>query len=122
MLKELVEGHGLSIVEDWCDERDRHKHRLIHLAVKSNFVELIKVMVSELGFDPNICRTSDKCTPLHLAIWFNYPEMAMLLISHGADQSLENSYEESCAEEYVKFVKFRECLHAPARAAERHVG
>ena len=79
-LKELVEKHGFGIVENWCDERGKHKHRLAHIAVKSNFMEGVKVMVFDLGFDPNVRRISDKCTPLHLAIWFKQKEMARLLI------------------------------------------
>ena len=59
-------------------------------------MEVLKVMVSELGFDPNVPRTSDKCTPLHLAIWSKYPDMTRLLISLGADQKLENAYGETC--------------------------
>ena len=104
-LEGLVEEHGLSAVENWCDERDKHNHHLIHLAVRKNATQVIKVMVSELGFDPNIHRVSDKCTPLHLAIWFNHPEVARLLISYGADQTLENSYGESSGEEYAELLK-----------------
>ena len=114
-LEGLVEEHGLSTVENWCDERDKHNHHLIHLAVHKNATQVIKVMVSELGFDPNIHRGSDKCTPLHLAIWFSYPEMVRLLISYGADQSLENSYKEPCDVEYEKHLK--SCRHIRAADA-----
>ena len=104
-LEGLVEEHGLNIVENWCDERDKHNHHLIHLAVHKNATQVIKVMVSELGFDPNIHRVSDKCTPLHLAVWFNHLEAARLLISYGADTNSENSYRELCGEEYEKLLK-----------------
>ena len=104
-LEGLVEEHGLSTVENWCDERDKHNHHLIHLAVHRNATQVIKVMVSELGFDPNIHRISDKCTPLHLAIWFHHPEVARLLISYGADQNLENSYGEPSGEKYAELLK-----------------
>ena len=70
-----------------------------------NFTEVVKVMVSEFGFDLTIPRISDRCTPLHLAIWYKCPEMAGLLISLGADRELKNSYGESCGEEYEKFVE-----------------
>ena len=45
-LEGLVEEHGLSTVENWCDERDKHNHHLIHLAVHRNATQVIKVMVS----------------------------------------------------------------------------
>ena len=72
-LKELIQEHGRSAVENWQCEQDKHKHHLIHLVVARNFSEVLKVMVSELGFDLNVPRSSDKCTPLHLAIWFRRP-------------------------------------------------
>ena len=102
--------HGVGVVENWHKERDKHKHHLIHLALERNFMEVTKVMVSELGFDPNVHRRSDRCTPLHLAIWFKYPEMAKLFFSLGADRKLENSYGESCGEKYEKFIESRDRL------------
>ena len=78
------------------------------MAVAMTFTEVVKVMVAEFGFDPNIPRISDRCTSLHLAIWYKYPEMAGLLISLGADGKLENSYGESCGEKYEKFVRSRD--------------
>eukprot|EP00747_Dinoflagellata_sp_TGD_P152715 gnl/TRDRNA2_/TRDRNA2_177331_c8_seq4.p1 gnl/TRDRNA2_/TRDRNA2_177331_c8~~gnl/TRDRNA2_/TRDRNA2_177331_c8_seq4.p1 ORF type:complete len:519 (+),score=80.68 gnl/TRDRNA2_/TRDRNA2_177331_c8_seq4:77-1633(+) len=109
-LKELVHEHGLDAVESWRDDQDKHRHHLIHLAVARNFLDVVKMMVSELGFDVNIPRVSDKCTPLHLAIWFQHPDMAALLLSLGADQDLENAYGESCGEKYAEFVRSRERL------------
>ena len=106
----VVVERGVGVVENWRKERDKHKHHLIHLALERNFMEVVKVMVSELGFDPNIPRRSDRCTPLHLAIWFKYPEMAKLFISLGADRKLENSYGESCGEKYEKFIESRDRL------------
>ena len=50
----------------------------------------VKVMVSELGFEPNVRRMSDGCAPLHLASWFKFPEIARLLVSFGTRQDLEN--------------------------------
>ena len=79
-LEKLVKEHGISAVESWRDMRETHQHHLIHLAVAQNYMEVVRVMIQRLGFDPNIPRISDGCTPLHLAIWLRYPEMARLLI------------------------------------------
>ena len=68
-------------------------------------MEVVNAMVSKLGFDPNIPRISDGCTPLHLAIWFKYQEMAGLLIYFGADPKVTNFYGEACGEKYKMFVE-----------------
>ena len=99
--------------------------------MNKNATQVIKVMVSELGFDSNIQRVSDKCAPLHLAIWCNHPEVARLLISYGADQNLENSYGEPCVRQYEKLLKSGEyvsdadtieVLLRNSHACNKHVG
>ena len=102
----LVEEHGFHDVQNWSEHRSNDKLNILQVAAVMNFTEVVKVTVSEFGFDPNIPRISDSCTPLHLAIWYKCREMAGLLISFGADRKLKNSYGESCGEEYEKFVEF----------------
>ena len=64
----LVEEHGFHIMQSWSEHRSNHKLNILQVAAVMNFTEVVKVMVSEFGFDPNIPRISDGCTPLHLAI------------------------------------------------------
>ena len=126
MLEDLVLKHGRSVVENWRDEVDKHKHHLIHLAVMKNFTQVLTAMVTQMGFDPNVPRSSDQCTPLHLAIWWNKPEMARLLVSLGADQTLENAYGESClaslAQVHGNVDLSDTVLAAWSTAAQRRIG
>ena len=61
--------------------------------------------MAEMGFDLNVQRDSDKCTPLHLAIWKNKPEAITALNEIGVDWTLKNSYGESCDDKYHKLAE-----------------
>ena len=45
-----------------------------------------------MGFDLNAQRDSDKCTPLHLAMFYKKPSSIDALKALGVDSTLENSY------------------------------
>jgi len=62
----------------------------------------------EIGFDLNdlnVQRDSDKCTPLHLTIFFKKPASIDTLKELGADSTLQNSYGESCDDKYHKLAE-----------------
>ena len=64
----------------------------------------LKAMV-EMGFDLNVQRDSDKCTPLHLAIFFKKPASIDTLKELGVDSTLQNTYGESCDEKYHQLAE-----------------
>jgi hypothetical protein len=68
-LRELLTTHGVDVLSTWKDGSTKHKHRLVHTAAMRSYPRALKAM-AEIGFDLNVQRDSDKCTPLHLAIFF----------------------------------------------------
>ena len=100
----LVRLYGLEALSVWRDERNKHKHKLVHTAAARCFVEVLKAMAA-FGFDLNVQRDSDQCTPLHLAIFYKKPEAIATLKALGVDASLENSYGESCDAKYEKLAQ-----------------
>ena len=100
----LIETHGLEVLSAWRDDRTKHKHKLVHTAAAKCFVEVLKAMAA-LGFDMNVQRDSDQCTPLHLAIFYKKPQAIAALKELGADASLKNSYGESCDAKYEKLAE-----------------
>lgn len=102
-LVKLVERHGLEAVQQWKDE-SKNRHRLMHIAVCKNYSSLIQIMVGTLGFNVNIPRDSDQCTPMHLAMFYTKAQSIKKLKDLGADLSLKNSYGESCDAKYANFV------------------
>lgn len=103
-LSQLIAVHGKAAVEAWKDAKNKHKHRLIHLAVSKNYARLLKDMVEEHGFDVNPPRDSDQCTPMHLAMFYKKPGAIKALQRLGADLSLKNSYGDACDDKYQAFV------------------
>lgn len=75
---------------------DKHSHRLLHLLVLKGKAAAIEALVSLPGADINIQRDSDRCTPLHLAIWRRNAGMIALLQRLGANTKRQNKYQESC--------------------------
>ena len=103
-MPELVKTYGLEALSSWRDERNKHKHKLVHTAAARCFVAVLKAMAA-LGFDLNVQRDSDQCTPLHLAIFYKKPEAIATLKALGVDMSLENSYGESCDAKFEKLAQ-----------------
>eukprot|EP00747_Dinoflagellata_sp_TGD_P189231 gnl/TRDRNA2_/TRDRNA2_49274_c0_seq1.p1 gnl/TRDRNA2_/TRDRNA2_49274_c0~~gnl/TRDRNA2_/TRDRNA2_49274_c0_seq1.p1 ORF type:complete len:341 (-),score=60.90 gnl/TRDRNA2_/TRDRNA2_49274_c0_seq1:30-1052(-) len=102
--EKLVASHGKPAVEGWKDMRNKHRHRLIHIAVAKGAVRLVGAMVNDHGFDINLPRDSDQCTPMHLAMFYKKPHVIRKLHYLGADLTLKNSYGEDCGDKYQKFV------------------
>lgn len=99
----LVDQHGADAVQAWKEQKNKHRHRLIHIAASKNYADLLHIMVEQFGFDVNAQRDSDKCTPMHLAIFFRKPQSIEKLRDLRADMTLTNQYGESCDAKYEKF-------------------
>jgi len=102
-LGKLIEAHGKDAIEAWKDTRNKHKHRLVHIAASKNMGKLLEAL-KELGFDINAQRDSDSCTPLHVALFYKKPRAIKTLHKLGADFTIKNSYGEDCGEKYEAFV------------------
>lgn len=102
-LPALVSKHGLEAICAWRDDKNKHKHRLVHTAAVKDYVRALKAMHAQ-GFDLNAQRDSDKCTPLHLAIFFKKASAAATLKSIGVDTSLANGYGETCDAKYEQLA------------------
>jgi oligoribonuclease len=103
MLPALVDAEGVEKVSQWRDAT-KHKHHLVHVVTSKDFARVLEFM-SGAGFDLNVQRDSDQCTPLHLAIFYKRPHTATLLKKLGVDMTLQNSYGESCDAKYEKLAE-----------------
>lgn len=84
---------------------DKHKSKVIHILVSSNKPKSIRALAPFLNINEQ--RSSDKCTPLHIAAWTKNPELISLLVELGGDMSIENKYGE-CVEELIKVRAHRD--------------
>mmetsp|Transcript_27265 Transcript_27265/g.45440 ORF Transcript_27265/g.45440 Transcript_27265/m.45440 type:complete len:346 (+) Transcript_27265:17-1054(+) len=103
-IPKLIEAHGQTALSSWRNACNKHKHRLVHTAASKDFVFALKLL-AECGFDVNVQRESDQCTPLHLAIFYKKKRAADVLKTLGADSTLKNSYGESCDSKYEKLAE-----------------
>lgn len=103
-LSDLVAAHGKDVLESWKDST-KHRHRLIHLAVARNYSKAVTNMVEVHGFDVNIARDSDQCTPMHLAMFYKKAATIDALRGLGPDLTLKNKYSESCDAKYAAYIE-----------------
>ena len=94
-LDNLVTSCGKEEILNWRSDT-KHKHNLLLEFVFLKKLSLVERLVKEYGFDVNIQRPSDGCTPLHLSAWVKEPKLTDLLIQLGADPKIKNNYNESC--------------------------
>eukprot|EP00746_Dinoflagellata_sp_MGD_P132971 gnl/MRDRNA2_/MRDRNA2_66654_c0_seq2.p1 gnl/MRDRNA2_/MRDRNA2_66654_c0~~gnl/MRDRNA2_/MRDRNA2_66654_c0_seq2.p1 ORF type:complete len:605 (+),score=107.30 gnl/MRDRNA2_/MRDRNA2_66654_c0_seq2:56-1870(+) len=104
ILGKIINMHGKDAVEAWKDPDSKHHHRLIHQAVCRNYPRVIEALVERYGFNVNLPRDSDLCTPMHLAVWYKRSDSILALKELGADLSLKNTYGESCDDKYETLV------------------
>ncbi|MDR3200076.1 MAG: ankyrin repeat domain-containing protein [Spirochaetales bacterium] len=71
------------------DERDSYGGTALHGAMFIKNAEIVKLLIQH-GYDVNAIGPRNGYTPLHDAIWANYPEGAKLLIVAGADAAIKN--------------------------------
>ena len=102
---------------DFRDQGSKHHHAIVHELVKHGKLQVLAHLVSQHGFDINVQRESDLCTPLHLAIWTSKdPSIAQRLIDLGADVSARNRWGESAEDLMEAQVPIRSRLQG-ARTA-----
>jgi hypothetical protein len=63
--------------------------------------------MTDMVFDLNSHRDSDKCTPLHLVIWKNKPEAIDTLNEIGVARTLKNKYGGSYDDKYHRPAEFK---------------
>lgn len=90
----LVPRFGSDSLKSFADRGSKHQHTIVHELVRQGKLHVLKHLVHTLSFDINVQRASDLCTPLHLALWQNRPDIADELIVMGADASIQNRYGE----------------------------
>jgi hypothetical protein len=89
-----VQTHALDAVQRW---RDRKGGSLLHVVAKNPLgAGGVRECLRVGGFDPNLQRTSDGCTPLHLACFNKKREdgvsdIAQLLLHAGARRDIMNT-------------------------------
>lgn len=104
LLRHLIDVHSASAVASWRDNTP-HCNSILHHAVMRNLPKVLLFCHSYREapnwdshlFNINVQRSSDLCTPLHLAIYYRRSQLISLLILElSADTSLKNIYLESC--------------------------
>lgn len=91
----LVADYGVEAAKEWRGST-KHAHTLLHELVYKP--EAIEHAVAGLGFDMNLSRSSDGCTPMHLAVWQKQYETLEVLRKLGADSTIKNKYGETVTE------------------------
>ncbi|MDR3200981.1 MAG: ankyrin repeat domain-containing protein [Spirochaetales bacterium] len=71
------------------DERDSYGGTALHGAMFIKNAEIVKLLIQH-GYDINAIGPRNGYTPLHDAVWANYPEGAKLLLAAGADAAIKN--------------------------------
>mmetsp|Transcript_106957 Transcript_106957/g.190164 ORF Transcript_106957/g.190164 Transcript_106957/m.190164 type:complete len:693 (-) Transcript_106957:325-2403(-) len=91
----LIRQHGLDALKEFRREQTRHEHFLVHELVHQGKGEVLKFLVQQHGFSLDVQRSSDQCTPLHLANWIGKEDLAAMLVEIGADPTITNKYGDS---------------------------
>lgn len=94
-LDKLVKDFGVDEVQKCHVPRSKHKHVLIHEFVRLGLSKTIEHAIAELSFNINPQREVDGCTPLHLAYWYQQPNIAEILRTFKPDATIKNNYGES---------------------------
>ena len=91
------------------NEASDNGNTALHAAVNTGNIELVQILLESLREKKEAAETAatkqrtwldvdkknDKCmnaTPLHLAVWNNFVEIAILLLQHGANPHLKMNY------------------------------
>jgi hypothetical protein len=104
----LVPRFGIDILKSFASRATKHQHTIVHELVRQGKLDVLKHLVYTHGFDINVQRASDLCTPLHLAWWQGQPGIAKALLEMGADASIQNRYGEQ--------AQVTAAIHKPLRA------
>lgn len=102
-LDELISIHG-DAAKAWR-LTGKHPNSLIHVLVQKNRGDLVEHLVGHHQFEINGHRSSDLCTPLHLAAWTKNDNLVTLLLRLGADSTLKNKYGEDCQQLVANVMK-----------------
>lgn len=79
--------------KETIDRSDSYAYTALHYAVQGANTYCAKLLLDS-GCDVNPTQHS-KCTPLHLAALYGYPELVAVLCEHGADVHARSSYQET---------------------------
>lgn len=106
-LEAVITKYCVDDVKSWR-RAGKHPNTLIHELVSKKYGgPVVDWLVTTYKFDINAHRTSDLCTPLHLAAWTENDAVVGLLLRLGANPALKNKYGEDSAE-LVAAVKKKE--------------
>ena len=73
------------------DLTDKHGHTALMYAASSNSPETV-MLLARYGADLNAARFSDASSALHLAVHYNNPEAAYMLLKNGANPDVMNTH------------------------------
>ena len=84
--QELLLGHPVN-------ETDARTGRTVLLeSVAGGHLSLVRMLIYEFGADLNCVTSLGKAAALHIAVEFNYRQIAAMLISHGADLNIRDMF------------------------------
>ncbi|KAJ1907166.1 palmitoyltransferase akr1 [Coemansia sp. IMI 209127] len=85
-VKESIENKGVS-----PESKDPQGNSLLHVAVLSNSIDLVRYLVEEKGVNVNVRSANFDVSPLFWAISHMRLNMVVYLLEHGADPTLVDS-------------------------------
>jgi len=93
----IVTRFPLEQLKSFEDQGQKHKHSISHELVKKGKIQVLQHLVERHGFNLNVQRPTDLCTPLHLALWQKKDEVAQQLLALAADANIANMYGEDAS-------------------------
>lgn len=91
---------GLEALQSYTDDM-RKGNAIVHTLTIHGKPRVLESLVHEYGFDVNVQRASDQCTPLHCANFYGAQALADKLIALGADTAIENQWQEPAGQTKV---------------------
>ena len=79
------------------ESKDEHDRKLLYLACKSGFVDMVKMLLRNGATTDTI--QHDDSTPLHAAAFFGHHEVVSLLLEYGARTDVRNTWNHIAFEE-----------------------
>lgn len=98
------------LTEDTVNKKDIFGYAALHIAVLSNQVNIVELLIKHKSININIQHSTTRDTPLILSARYELIEVAQLLLIHNANPNLKNLYGQT----FFGFAVSKEMKSLPA--------